>query len=116
MNNSWCSPKNAKSVYDITNAVVASVLSLETTSFEYASSVLRCIVALSFSSHSSLFLFPSIRNSARKNTPRISHGLTQTLIANAPATALITKFVEIVSMSANASCFSHAVYNCDSAK
>lgn len=116
MNSNWCSPKNAKSVYEITSAVVASVLSLETTSFEYASNVLRCIVALSFNSHSSLFLFPNIKNSARKNTPRINQGLTQTLIANAPATALITKLIEIVSMSANASCFSHAVYNCDSTK
>ena len=46
----------------------------------------------------------------------MSHGLTHTFIANAPAVALMTKFTAIVSMSANASCFSHAVYNCDSVK
>ena len=65
---------------------------------------------------SSLFLFPNTRKSARKNTPNMSHGLTHTFIANAPAAALMTKFTAIVSMSANASCLSHAVYNCDSAK
>lgn len=82
----------------------------------YAFSVFLCSSALFCNSVSSLFLFPNSRKSARKNTPRISQGLTQTDIANAPAAALITKFVAIVIMSANASCFSQIVYNCDKKK
>lgn len=99
----------------MTSVVVASALSLLVSSGVYAFSVfLRCV--FSFKSIISLLLFPSTRNSARKNTPSISHGLTHTVIASAPATALMTKFTDIVSMSANASCFSHAVYSCDSMK
>lgn len=82
----------------------------------YDASVFLCELAFSCKSIISLLLFPRTKNNARKNTPNTSHGLTHTFIANAPATALMTKFVAIVIMSANASCFSHAVYNCDSAK
>lgn len=100
----------------MTSAVVASVLNLDTISGVYAASVFRCRCALFCKSINSLLLLPRIKKSARKNTPVTSHGLTHTDIASAPATALITKFVAMVNMSAKASCFSHAVYSCESAK
>jgi len=92
------------------------VLNLDTISGVYDASVFLCVFAFSCNSIISLFLFPNTKNSARKNTPNMSHGLTHTFIANAPAAALMTKFTAIVSMSAKASCLSHAVYSCDSVK
>lgn len=116
MYNKWCCPKNTNSVYDKTSDVVATALRRATISSEYAFSVFLCSAALSFSSAISLLLFPRSRNNAMKKTPKISHGLIGTVIANAPATALMTKFVAIARMSANASCLSQTVYNCDKTK
>lgn len=103
-------------MYVITRQVVAIMLNCVVSSGVYFASVSRWLPAFVFRRAKSAFLFPKTRYIARKNTPKISHGETITLIAYAPAAALITKFVAIVSMSRNASFFRKNVYSCDSPK
>lgn len=57
-----------------------------------------------------------MRNNANEKTPKINQGLTQTLIAKAPATALKIKFIEIKIISILGIFFRPKLYNCERIK
>ena len=85
--------------------MVDIIIKVFVNSFVYPVNVLLILFDLFPKYIASPCLFPVTRNVAKKNTPRINQELIFTLIKYAPDTALNTKFVDIVNISAINSCF-----------